>query len=154
MTVFGERKRYDNLAHVYNKGEVLNMTIAHFRLSSVDDFIQSLSLPKVASSILKSTRDCELFAQLYWMKNERPIDDLLDFREYKIESENIAFSVFLEKCVSQGLKGAFEDVFLQAFTTGEIKLIHQSITNNKTSLEELYTLFCKNPNINIVRLAK
>lgn len=130
------------------------MAIAHYRLNSVDDFIQSLSLPKVACSILKSTKDCELFAKSYWMKNQNAIDDLLDFREYKIASDNITFSVFLEKCLTIGLKNTFEDVFLQKFTTGQISLIQQNIFDDKTSLEELYTLFCKNPNINIMRFAK
>lgn len=127
------------------------MAIAHYKLNNIDDFINSLSLPRVARSILKTNKDCEIFAKSYWMNNQYVIDDLYDYREYKIESANVTYSEFLEKCIADGIRNTFQEVFIQDFTLEDIVLIQQSILDDKTSLESIYISFNKNININIMK---
>lgn len=134
----------------YFKGEVNFMTITTF--DSVSHFIHSYSLPKgVAEGVLRTMEDCEDFYIGFYGKNHYVADDLLDYRENKLEKANITLDIYLEMCYTKGMKETFENVFLQSFTDLEIRRVAIAIAKKKTSLEQLFAGFQKNPNKNILK---
>lgn len=126
--------------------------VAITKMNTVEDFIKSLSLPhNVARGVLSTEEDCQCFKEKYYGKNRNVIDDLLDYREDKIEASDMTVDVFMENCYTKGLKVAFHETFLQLFMSSEITLVETAIMNGKTSLVQLFANFQKNPNKNIMR---
>lgn len=117
----------------------------------VQRFIDKLSLPNLASVLLKTIGDCQLFYQEYFRKNTNVIDDLLDYREYKLSISDITLEKYLEMCQDLGVKLAFENTFLQPITLQESMLIEKAISNGKVTLEYIYNLFQININKNIMK---
>jgi hypothetical protein len=118
----------------------------------VDNFIESLNLPRaIAEGVFESVEDCQKFYIDFYNRNRYVADDLLDYREYKIERANISLDLFLDKCYNEGMEKAFKSTFLQSFTLSNIKLVEKAIEDGKTSLEQLFTDFKKNPNKNVLK---
>lgn len=118
----------------------------------VDNFIESLNLPRaVAEGVFESVEDCQMFYIDFYNRNRYVADDLLDYREYKIEKANISLDLFLDKCYNEGIEQAFKSTFLQSFTLSSIKLVEKAIEDGKTSLEQLFKDFKKNPNENVLK---
>jgi hypothetical protein len=125
------------------------------QVNSVDylhDFIYLLNLPKeMALVLLKSTIDCQKFFAGYYGRNRYVIDDLLDYREFKIENSTITLEDFLYMCYNSNMQQAFEKTFLQSFTLEEMSLIEKAIISGRVSLESLFFGFERNPNKNIMK---
>lgn len=120
-------------------------------ISDVDNFINKLGLPNLANILLKTIDDCQLFYQDYYKKNTNVIDDLLDYREYKISISDITLDNFLEMYKNQGVKYAFEITFLQPIAPHEAMLIEEAILDGKVTLEFIYNSFQENINKNILK---
>jgi hypothetical protein len=118
----------------------------------VEHFIQSLKLPiEVASVLLESEKDCHQFFEGFYMRNKYVIDDLLDYREYKIEKSQKTLDLFVEECYNSNMRQAFQSTFYQSFSEGDMNMIGQAILAGKTSLAQLFIGFQKNPNKNILK---
>ena len=121
-------------------------------LDAVEKFICSLDLPyKVAKGILRSNEDCDLFHKNFYLKNRNVVDDLLDFKEYKISKSNIELNDFLMNCREKGIHATFEQTFLQSLTSEDIKLIENALSTGKTTLTQVFNDFIENPNKNVMK---
>jgi hypothetical protein len=119
---------------------------------SVEVFIQSLNLPKnVALVLFKSDLDCKEFFESFYGRNRYVVDDLLDYREFKIENSDMTLEKFTELCYISNTRDVFESTFYQSFSLDDMLLIEKAITSGKTSLETIYLGFEKNPNKNIMK---
>lgn len=119
---------------------------------TVSDFIKAFNLPvDIASVLFENYEDCNLFFTKFYIKNKFAIDDLLDFREYKIDNNYKTLPTFLNECSTKGLKQTFEKTFFQSFTLEDINIISQALLDDKTTLEQIYNNFQKNPDKNIMR---
>jgi hypothetical protein len=117
----------------------------------VDAFIKTLALPEaVARGIIRTAQDAKDFYLEFYKRNTYLADDLLDFRESKIENSNITLDIFLKSCYND-MKKAFEDTFLQQFTSSEIARVQEAINTEHVTLEQLFMDFKKNPNKNILK---
>ena len=125
--------------------------VTNTKTNEADSFIDSLMLPPVARCILRSNEDCTVFSEKYFGTNPNPIDDLLDYREDKIEKGIIDLNTFLEQVRENGIEATFESVFLQEFTTYDIEMIESQISKGVTSLEIIYRNFKSRPTQNIMR---
>ena len=116
------------------------------------DFIQLYSLPQaVAKDVLLTREDCDDFYIGFYGRNRHITDDLLDYREYKIEESKITLDIFLDMCYTKGMKSTFEKVFFQSFTSLEVSIISDAVAEGKVTLEKLFNEFQKNPNVNILK---
>lgn len=124
------------------------------QVSKVESFIESLTLPKsVASGALRTVEDCHEFYIGFYGRNKYAIDDLLDYREYKIEQSDITLEKFLKMCENGDMIKAFTVTFFQEFSIHDMTFINKAINEGKTSLEKLYKDFKSNPNKNIMKNA-
>lgn len=120
-------------------------------LNKVGNFIESLELPKsIAESLLKTVEDCQHFYSDFYNRNRHVTDDLLDYREYKIENSKITLDLFLKGCYTN-ISQTFEDTFLQTFSLQDINNIQKAIADGRITLEYLYKDFKNNPNKNILK---
>ena len=118
----------------------------------VEKFITSLGLSQYIANVLFHTmEDCKLFFDKYYQKNRYEIDDLLDFREHKIETSTWTSLTFVKSCESDGMRPTFEKVFFQSFTDQDIVQVNKAISDNKITLETLFSQFKANPNTNILK---
>jgi hypothetical protein len=124
-------------------------------VSFVDKFIDSLELKGelkgFAKVLLRTQDDCIEFYIKHFGNNHYIINDLLDYRKSKIDMSNLSFDKFAEMCNNIGMKEAFENVFLYHFSTQAIKLVEFMILTDKTSLEEIYSSFVRNPDENVMK---
>ena len=120
-----------------------------------ESFIESLGmenyLGEFAKVLLKKKEDCDFFYIGYFGKNKRLVDDLLDYREFKLSIEDITFDLFSDMCDNEGIKSAFEKTFLQHISESSARLIEVTISAGGTSLEMIYDSFKNNPNENILK---
>jgi hypothetical protein len=134
------------------KGEVISTMTTNTKMNYVSNFILSMSLPEsIATGVLQTIEDCDYYYIEHHGKNRFPADDLLDFREYKIEKENISLNQFLDLCEQDGIANAFPRVFLQSFSLVDMAMVNDALNQGRTSLEELFADFKKNPNKNIMK---
>lgn len=118
----------------------------------IGGFIESLNLPKYIASVLFETwNDCVTFLNRFYKKNQTTIDDLLDFREYKISKSNKSLSEFTEDYKNNGLKISFERTFYQSFDNASLVVLEKAIANGLVSIEGLFNKFKANPNKNIMK---
>ncbi len=121
----------------------------------VNKFVDSLELNDelkcFAKVLLRTQDDCKEFYIKYLGNNHYIIDDLLDYRKSKIDISDMSFDKFTEMCDNIGMKKAFEKAFLYYFSTQAIELIEYMILAGKTSLEEIYSLFVRNPDENVIK---
>ena len=118
----------------------------------MDKFIKSLALPQYIASVLFDTwEDCKLFFDKFYQTNRHGVDDLLDFREHKINASTWTSQSFLDSCESNGMKVTFEKVFLQSFTDQDIAQIEKAMLDKQLTLESLFSQFKANSNTNILK---
>jgi hypothetical protein len=127
------------------------MNLSTIASSKIDNFIESLNLPKDCCVLFETVEDCQEFFESFYMRNRYVADDLEDFRDNKIEKSEITLDLFLKKCYTINMKQAFESTFYQSFTIAKIKLIEEAIATGKTTLEQLFVDFKKNPHKNILK---
>lgn len=124
-------------------------------MSFVDKFVDSLGLKDelkgFAKVLLRTQDDCKEFYIKHLGNNHYIINDLLDYRKSKIDISDMSFDKFAEMCDNIGMKKAFENTFLYHFNTQAIKLVESMIFAGKTSLEEIYSLFVRNPDENVMK---
>lgn len=116
----------------------------------VASFISAYLLPPHATDVLKTMDDCELFLTKFHKTNAESIDDILDFREYKLEISDMTLDTFLKLCYIGEMKEAFERTFIQSFTVEEIQFICSCLLEGKITLPQVYGKFQKNKNKNIL----
>lgn len=119
--------------------------------SKIENFIESLNLPNEAVVLFETVECCQAFFESFYMRNRYLVDDVLDFREYKIQMSKKTLDLFIEECYNKGMKQAFEKTFYQPFTTDSINIVEKAIADGKISLEQLFKDFRKNPNKNILK---
>src|SRR5690606_4218091 len=95
--------------------------------------------------------DCDSFYIGYYGRNNYIIDDLLDYREYRVSIADMSFDKFIDMCDNKGIKEAFESTFLYHLSNESASFIEAIIKTGKTSLEEIYSLFVRNPNENVLK---
>lgn len=120
-------------------------------INDVQNFINKLGLPYLANILFKTIGECQSFYRDYYKKNVNVIDDLLDYREYKLSTSNITLEKYLKMCHESGVKIAFENTFLQPISPQESILIEEAITSGKVTLEYIYNSFQNNVNKNILK---
>jgi hypothetical protein len=121
-------------------------------ISKVDNFISSTSLPEsIAKGVLRTVEDCQSFYIDYYGRNRHTIDDLLDYRDDKIANSQITLDNFIGMCYTGSMLETFESTFYQSFTTDDMKMIGDAIADGRTSLEQLFLGFKKNPDKNILK---
>lgn len=104
----------------------------------------------LASVLLSNASDVKDFVTMFYKTNRYEIDDLLDFRDYKIKQANITLDEFLINC-DNNMKIAFENTFQQSFTDSDIIMIKEYIHKGNMSLVTLYDNFRKNSDKNILK---
>lgn len=119
--------------------------------NNVQKFIDKLGLPTLANILLKTFDECQTFYRDYYKKNANVIDDLLDYREYKLSISDMTFDKYLEMCRNLGVKVAFENTFLQPISMQEAALIEKAIFSGKVTLEHIYNSFRQNINVNVLK---
>lgn len=118
--------------------------------NSVEGFIKSLDLPQESTILFRTIGDCHSFYITNYGRNTCVADDILDYRESKLESSNITLEMFVSMCSTKGIKTAFQETFLQFFDGEDVALIYESLSSGKTTLESIYSQFKMNPNKNIL----
>ena len=117
----------------------------------VERFIDVLGLPKdEAMVLLKTDSDCQLFFDKFYQSNKYLVDDLLDFREHKIENSKKTVDEFVKECYTN-IGRAFENTFYQSFTNDNMLIIRRALVRNEISLRKIFMDFQKSPNTNIMR---
>lgn len=120
--------------------------------NSVEKFIQSLALPqKIAEGVFFCEDDCKTFYNDFYGKNHNVVDDLLDYREDRINKSNITVDIFLELCYNKDMLDVFTKTFYQSFTLADMVIINKAVAFGRTTLEEIFLDFQKNPNKNILK---
>lgn len=115
------------------------------------NFIASLQLPELSSILLRTKQCCDLFFTDYYGKNFYIIDDLLNYREFKLKSEKISLDDFIKMCYNKGIKEAFENSFFQLISSKDAEFINSLLLKKKISLKELYDVFENDINKNIIQ---
>ncbi|SDX94062.1 hypothetical protein [Thermoactinomyces sp. DSM 45892] len=116
-----------------------------------ENLINDLCLPSIALLLLKTSGEREYFYRNYYGTNMHAIEDLMDYREYRISSSSITLEEFLKLCNNKGISIAFEATFLLQFEVTDISLIKQSLNNGKITLECIFENFKKNKNFSILK---
>lgn len=122
-----------------------------YKFKAVGEFIESLNLPNVSIAIISTKDDCKTFFSDFYMKNPYIIDDVLDFREFKIAKSKKTADIFVNECNTNGMKATFEETFMQSFTDESINLVRDALDSGKTSLDIIFRKFKINPNENILK---
>ena len=118
----------------------------------IGGFINSLNLPVyIAIVLFENWGDCVAFMNLFYAKNKFLIDDLMDFREYKIYQSTKSLKEFLDDYNVNGLKASFERMFYQSFNEDEVNILNGAIASGKVSVDELFYKFKGNHNRNILK---
>lgn len=105
---------------------------------------------ELANVLLKDVSDVKNFVSMFYKTNKYEIDDLLDYREYKIKQSEITLDAFIQQC-DDNMKIAFENNFQQNFTDSDIEMIKERIHSGNVSLVTLFENFYKNINVNILK---
>lgn len=119
--------------------------------NDIQGFIKSLDLPQESKVLFQTFGDCHSFYINHYGRNNCITDDLLDYRERKIEESKITLDMFVDMCYTKGVAFSFERTFFQKFDSQSVELITNSLLNEKTTLETIYSGFKKNPNKNILK---
>lgn len=126
--------------------------VAYTEYCKIDNFIESLRLPKDLSMVLFETEECcHTFFKNFYARNKRVIFDLLDFRDYKIKTNKKTLAQFEEECYDNGVKQAFQSTFYQPINSDDAEKIVDCIARSKTSLDEIFNRFNENTDENILR---
>ncbi|MFQ3543521.1 hypothetical protein Q7A53_05495 [Halobacillus rhizosphaerae] len=119
--------------------------------NKVDNFIKSLDLPKsLAQVLLKTEKECDSFYIGFYGRNHYVLDDLLDYRDHRIEHSSTTLVDFLHLC-NENILSAFESTFFQKFTAQDIAFISGAIDKGNVTLENLYSKFHSKPSKNIMQ---
>jgi hypothetical protein len=131
--------------------EYMAITSVSYIQSFVDSLELNLECQDLARVLFKSEDCCKTFYIGFLNRNRYVIDDLLDYRENKIENINITLDQFLDMCYNVNMLEAIETCFLQPITLLDVALIDKALSNGRTSLEVIYSEFQRNPNKNILK---
>lgn len=100
----------------------------------------------LATLLFKNEGDVKTFVEMFHKSNKYEIDDLLDFRNYKIDKSSIPLSEFLQKC-ELDLKSAFEETFIQSFDELFIELVKSLVNDEVITLAYIFEEFHKDIDI-------
>lgn len=120
-------------------------------VKSLEKALSSTSYERLPSILIHNEEDCEEFYISFIGRNKHLIDDLLDFREFKLKNSNSTIDDLYELCYNTNIKEAFEATFLQEITEEDETLIMNAINTGKITLEDFYSNFQKNINENILK---
>lgn len=132
-----------------NLGRLLrSVTMNNNKLNTAYGLITSNKA--LASVLLRSASDVKDFVSMFYKTNKYEIDDLLDYREYKIRQSRTTLDAFLEQC-DDDMKIAFENNFQQYFTDSDIDMIKEHVHSGNISLATLFEKFYENIDVNILK---
>lgn len=106
---------------------------------------------ETASLLLKTEEDSKNFFGKFFRRNRYSIDDMLDFRRFKVNADRKTLATFINECHNGDMKNVFESTFYQTFTVESIELINKAISEERTSLKDLFINFQNNPKTNLMR---
>jgi len=118
--------------------------------NSIEGFIKSLDLPQESTVLFQTIGDCHSFYIANYGRNACVIDDILDYRETKLESSDITLEMFIEMCTTKGTKTAFQETFLQYLHEEDVVFINEKLSSGFITKESIYRQFKMNPNKNIL----
>ncbi|QOV08373.1 hypothetical protein Kirov_174 [Bacillus phage Kirov] len=118
--------------------------------NSIEGFIKSLDLPQESTVLFQTIGDCHSFYITNYGRNACVADDILDYRETKLEESDITLELFVDMCSTKGIKTAFQNTFLQVFDEEDVGVINWSLLSGRATLESIYSQFKMNPNKNIL----
>lgn len=148
LTCVGQDRRCNHLKIEYPKGEVKHGQLRReiYRVAEFEHFEQEFG-----DCVAYLQEDCDNFFANHWGKNDLVFDDLLDYRESKIEMADMSFDIFEETCNNKGIKKGFETTFLNYLSPHDVKFIESKIASKRITLNEIYTRFIKNPNQSVLK---
>lgn len=132
------------------------MTTTLSEIDYINNFVNSIGVSsskerELAQVLFKTVECCENFYIGFLHRNCYIIDDLLDYREYKLSIVNISVDKFIMLCDNKVNRETFESIFLQKLSSDDVSLIEGAISQGRTSLEIIFNNFQKNPNKNILK---
>lgn len=123
-------------------------------ITEVEVFVQENGLPPFAVDVLRNGQDCVSYIKSFHGKNKEMADDLFAFKNHQLATSTMTLDIFLKSCYDRVSAKAFGDAFFQSFTEEEVGIINKALDESKTTLEEVYAKFLKNPKRNIMRQFK
>ncbi|UUV46059.1 hypothetical protein [Bacillus phage vB_BanS-Thrax1] len=118
--------------------------------NSIEGFIQSLDLPQESKVLFQTIGDCHSFYITNYGRNACVTDDLLDYRESKLEASHITLEMFINMCSTKGIKTAFQETFLEHLCDQKVEIIEKALSSGTVTKESIYRQFKINPNKNIL----
>lgn len=127
------------------------MFLDNVKSKKVEVFINVFnSQRRLAELLFLDDKDVDVFCNKFYKTNKFNIDDLLDFRTFKINEENISLESFLDMCKTD-LKIAFESVFIQSLEECMVDEIESMILKNEIDLEDVFIYFKKNTDMSVFK---
>lgn len=121
-------------------------------ISKVSTFIQELGLPEgITRGLLVTVDDCNEFYINFYGKGDCTLDDLLDYKEYRINISEFTLDSFLTSCYNIGRLETFELAFFQSFTEMDMVLVDEAIDSGRMTLEGFFMKSRKNPSKNVLK---
>lgn len=125
-----------------------------------DDYVQlfinslnfNLEGKKLARLLFKTEFCCKNFYIGFYGRNRYLIDDLLDYRESRIENLKITLDKFIYMCYNGNIRKAFEENFLQSINDEDVQMIEKAVEKGSTSFDAIYKEFYKNSNKSILKI--
>lgn len=104
------------------------------------------------NSLFASDHDVIIFVKKFYLRNRFLIDDVLDFREYKIINQEVTFDKFSSMYYNEGAKQAFEKMFYFKIEDEDVEMFELYIGNDKNKLLNIFNQIKENVNLNPIKL--
>ncbi len=126
--------------------------LANKKITCPLDFVVALELPVERSmAILLTIDDCKVFYTDYLHNNHHIVDDLMDYKAYKLSKTVFNLDKFVNECMLGDMKETFKKTFLHSFSNHDMMLVNRAIANGRVTLEYIYKEFQKNVHQNILK---
>ena len=120
---------------------------------SVEIFVESFTTGiDMAKVLISELEDMLFYISTFHKRNKYQIDDLLDYRDYKVSNSNATIEQFrLDFDSSLENKKLFEQTFYQSFSDDDITIIESALTSGRVTLDIIFQGFKSNPSKNIMK---
>lgn len=103
-------------------------------------------------ALFSSHDDVITFVKKFYLRNHFFIDDILDFREYKIANQKVTFDNFVDLYYNDGVRKTFEQMFYFKIEDDDAKMFELYIMNDKNKLLTIFNHLQENVNLNPIKL--
>lgn len=103
-------------------------------------------------ALFSSHDDVITFVKQFYLRNHFFIDDILDFREYKIANQKVTFDNFVDLYYNEGARKTFEQMFYFKIEDEDAKMFELYIMNDKNKLLTIFNHLQENVNLNPIKL--